>query len=82
MSNAPLSSDSAAIEESSTTTRRFITPLRAAGQALGFWTAVLTPFLYLPLLTQLSTTQELLAFLLLFLINVGGLLAGRNYRRE
>jgi short subunit fatty acids transporter len=88
MSNAPLSSDSPTLEESPTTIRRLVarlgrlpTALRAAGRALGFWTAVIVPFLYLPLLTVHTTRQDLVAFLLLLLVNVVGLLAGRNYRK-
>jgi short subunit fatty acids transporter len=89
MSNTPLSSDSASLEESPTTIHRLIArlggfsaALRTAGRALGFWTAVIVPLFYLPLLTVLTTTQDLFAFLLLLLVNVVGLLAGRNYRRN
>jgi hypothetical protein len=88
MSNASLTSDSKTLEESPTTTHRLRSALhslsatvRSAGAALGFWTAVVTPFLYLPLLSELTTTQDLLAFLCLLLINVIGLFAGRNHNK-
>ena len=52
-------------------------------EAIGFWSAVALPFLYLPLLfTGITTDAELLTFLGLFALNLAALLAGHGYKRD
>lgn len=86
MSNASLPSDSSTLEESRTRGRVSATvrtiPALVVGtcRTVGFWTAVGLPFLYVPLLTVgLDSTQDLLLFLVLLLVNVAALFAGRNH---
>jgi hypothetical protein len=48
-----------------------------------YWSAVLLPVIYIPLLlTRLHTTQDLLLFLALFGLHVIALFGGRTHRRE
>lgn len=48
-----------------------------------YWSAILLPVLYIPiLLTRLHTTEELLLFLGLFGLHVVALIGGRSYRPE
>lgn len=52
-------------------------------EVVGFWTAVVLPFLYVPLLvTGISTQGELLTFVGLVALNVAALLAGHGHERE
>lgn len=50
--------------------------------ALGFWTAVVLPFLYLPLLADGFTGNDPLAFAGLLALNLVALVAGHGYRRD
>lgn len=51
-------------------------------EVVGFWTAVVLPFLYVPLLTTgISTQGELLTFVGLVALNAAALLAGHDHRR-
>ena len=57
----------------------FTTPV----EAVGFWSAVALPFLYLPLLfTGIASQGELLTFLGLLALNLAALLAGHGYKRD
>lgn len=48
-----------------------------------YWSAILLPVIYIPLLlTRLHTTEELLLFLVLFGLHVVALIGGRSYRRD
>ncbi len=48
-----------------------------------YWSAILLPVVYIPLLLmRLHTTEELLLFLVLFGLHVVALIGGRSYRRE
>lgn len=49
---------------------------------LGFWTSILVPFAYLPVLYGTDGTEQLFGLLALVLVNVLGLLAGHNYSRR
>lgn len=51
-------------------------------EAIGFWTAVVLPFLYLPLLANGFTGNDPLAFAGLLALNVVALVAGHGYRRD
>lgn len=51
-------------------------------EAVGFWTAVVLPFLYLPLLADGFTGNDPLAFAGLLALNVVALIAGHGYRRN
>lgn len=52
-------------------------------QILGFWTAVVLPFLYLPLLAVgLETVSRLTAFLGLLALNILALLVGHPHNRD
>jgi hypothetical protein len=89
MSNASLHSESDSLEESSALHERFTRRLQSAlpaavsaGRAVGFWTAVGLPVLYLPLLAHgLDGTQDVLVFLGLLLVHLVALFGGRNYAR-
>lgn len=51
-------------------------------RAVGFWLAVIIPFLYLPLVYRGFTSQiAILAFVGLVLLNVVALVVGHGYRR-
>ncbi|MDY6818899.1 MAG: hypothetical protein SVG88_09570 [Halobacteriales archaeon] len=51
--------------------------------ALGFWSAIALPALYLPLLvTGLDSVDDLLVFLGLFAIHLVSLYVGRTHRRD
>lgn len=57
--------------------------LVGALQTVSFWTAVVTPLVYLPLLlTGLQTDVELLAFVALLALNVAGLVVGHSHKRH
>lgn len=58
------------------------TYVRRPLEALGFWTAVVLPFLYLPLLADGFTGNDPLAFAGLLTLNVLALVAGHGYRRD
>jgi uncharacterized membrane protein len=48
----------------------------------GFWTAIVLPFLYVPLLaTGLSTAAETATFLALLVLNLAALYVGHAYGR-
>jgi hypothetical protein len=85
MSNASLHSDAT---ESSRTNRRLAAralpaSILAKGRALGFWTAIGLPFLYIPLLAiGLENRHDLLLFLALLVVHVLALFAGRSHRRS
>lgn len=52
-------------------------------EVVGFWAAVVLPFLYLPLLfTGISSQSELLTFLGLIALNLAALLAGHGHKRD
>ncbi len=51
-------------------------------EAVGFWTAVVLPFLYLPLLADGFTGNDPLAFGALLALNVAALVVGHGYRRD
>ena len=52
-------------------------------EAMAFWTAIALPFLHVPLLfTGLETTDQVLAFMGLLLLNVIALVLGHGYRRQ
>jgi hypothetical protein len=56
--------------------RMVVDPIRR----IAFWTAILLPFLYVPLLaTGLSSTAALIAFMLLVSVNVVALYVGQSY---
>lgn len=64
-------------------------PIRRVGRllvwgsrAVAFWTAILLPFLYVPLLVGGLTGQELLVFGGLLVVNVVALVAGHDYARR
>lgn len=58
--------------------RRLIAaPLRFAG----FWSAVVLPFLYVPLLTSGLTPAETTTFVGLLVLHVVALVAGHDYKR-
>lgn len=51
-------------------------------RAIGFWLAVVVPFLYLPLLVRgFAGPSEVLAFVGLLLLNVVALVVGHGHRR-
>lgn len=86
MSNAPHYSD----RGDPAPTAKAVTVLETAGQiaikqtrALGFWSAVALPFLYLPLLAAgLETVTETTAVLALLVLNLLALLVGRGYNTD
>lgn len=52
-------------------------------EVVGFWSAVVLPFLYVPLLfTGISSQGELLTFLGLLALNLAALLAGHGHKRD
>lgn len=52
-------------------------------KGIAFWTAIVLPFLYLPLLaTGLQSRATILAFVLLVGLNVAALLVGHPYGSE
>lgn len=52
-------------------------------EVVGFWSAVVLPFLYVPLLlTGISTQGELLTFVGLLVLNLAAFLAGHGHKRE
>lgn len=52
-------------------------------KAIAFWTAIVLPFLYLPLLaTGLESRGTIVAFVLLVALNVAALLVGHPYANE
>lgn len=89
MSNASLHSDSNSLDEPNSLhervaryVRNTIPAARTAGRAAGFWSAVTIPLVYLPLLAAgLDTTQDVSLFLSLLLLNLVGLVVGRNHAR-
>ncbi|WP_255494073.1 hypothetical protein [Halarchaeum sp. CBA1220] len=57
--------------------------LRRPLEAIGFWSAVVLPFLYVPLvLSGLQSTGTQYAFALLVALHVVALVAGRGYHAE
>lgn len=47
-----------------------------------YWSAILLPLIYLPLLvSRIETTQELVVFLVLVGLHIVALIGGRSYRR-
>ena len=60
-----------------------LVPRRAGSiRKVGFWTAIVLPFLYVPLLaTGLSTASETATFLALLGVNLLALYVGHAYRR-
>lgn len=49
-------------------------------KGIAFWTAIVLPFLYLPLLaTGLTSTSTVVAFVLLVALNVAALVVGHPY---
>jgi 4-amino-4-deoxy-L-arabinose transferase-like glycosyltransferase len=57
--------------------------LRSAIVRAMYWSAILLPVIYIPLLlTRLHTTDELLLFLVLFGLHIVTLIGGRSHRRE
>jgi hypothetical protein len=54
--------------------------LVGAVRTVSFWTGVVTPFVYIPLLlTGLGTDLELVAFVALLALNVAGLVVGHSH---
>lgn len=50
---------------------------------IAFWSAIVLPFLYIPLLaTGLDSRSMVLTFLLLVVLNAAALLVGHRYDRE
>lgn len=61
---------------------RVVSPLATPIRATGFWSAIVLPFLYVPLLARgLATAGETGAFLGLLAVNLLALYVGRSYRR-
>lgn len=61
---------------------RLVPHLIDAVRKTGFWTAIVLPFLYVPLLaTGLSTAAETLTFLALLGSNLVALYVGHTYRQ-
>ncbi|GAD52830.1 hypothetical protein MBEHAL_1590 [Halarchaeum acidiphilum MH1-52-1] len=57
--------------------------LRKPIEALGFWSAIALPFLYVPLVVSgLQTTSAQYACILLIVLHVVSLVAGREYHAE
>lgn len=64
------------LDSVSTACRRFAHPVRA----VGFWSAIALPFLYVPLLaTGLATTAELMVFMSLLAANVVAIALGHSH---
>jgi hypothetical protein len=62
---------------------RYGSGLKSRVTTIAFWTAIVLPFLHLPLLaTGLETTSVLLAFTALVALNVVAVLVGQPHRRE
>jgi hypothetical protein len=52
-------------------------------EVISFWSAIVLPFLYVPLLLAgISTQGELLTFISLLALNVAAFLAGHSHKRE
>jgi hypothetical protein len=87
MSSPSIRSDSNSLDESNTTRDRCADVLGAVKRsvflqlrAVGFWTAVALPFLYVPLLTfGLDERTHAIAFLGLLALNLVALLVGRGH---
>lgn len=61
---------------------RTVPPLAAQIRAASFWSAIVLPFLYVPLLTRgLTTAGETATFLGLLTVNLLALYVGRSHRR-
>ncbi|ERH10400.1 MAG: hypothetical protein J07HX64_02174 [halophilic archaeon J07HX64] len=61
---------------------RLTSALRSLVRAVAFWTAVLLPFAYVPLLaTGLESLPLALTFLALMTVNVCALVVGQSHRR-
>ncbi|MFB6078777.1 MAG: hypothetical protein ABEJ80_07355 [Halarchaeum sp.] len=57
-----------------------LSALRRPVEALGFWSAVVLPFLYVPLvLSGLESANTWIAFVALVLLHVVSLVVGRGY---
>ncbi|WP_207890186.1 hypothetical protein [Natrarchaeobius chitinivorans] len=64
------------------TLERVVPPLAEPIRRAGFWTAIVIPFLYVPVLANgLTTWLESSLFLCLLVINVLALYVGHAYRR-
>lgn len=87
MTSPSIGSDSSSFDESETARDRFVDVFSAARRmlflqlrAVGFWTAVALPFLYVPLLLfGLEEQSHAVAFLGLLVLNLVALLVGRSY---
>lgn len=63
--------------------RRSLSLLHRQVQATGFWTAVVLPFLHVPLLLSgLETTTETSLFVALIAVNLLALVVGHGYSPE
>jgi len=81
MSNAsPLNTDSATSEGSSASSVRQIDP-QFTVRFVGFWTAVIVPFVFLGLTVLGTTGQSPLLLTGLLVANVAGLVLGKDYKR-
>lgn len=60
-----------------------VTQLMVPFEMLGFWSAIVLPALYLPLLiVGIDSTSELFVFLALFAAHAVALFLGRSYGRD
>lgn len=65
------------------TTRNSETPLLEGIRALSFWSAIVLPFLYIPLLVAgLDTVTRSIAFLGLLSLNIATLVISHSYRPD
>ena len=88
MSKAPISSERYAltdddVDRAATIARRAGTVAIEQTRAIGFWSAVALPFLYVPVLaTGLETVTETGIVLVLLALNLLAILAGRGYNAD
>lgn len=62
---------------------RYGTGLKTGVTSLAFYTAIILPFLHVPLLvTGLESTSAALAFVVLLALNVVAVIAGQPHRRD
>lgn len=72
-----------ALQGGSTVARQSLSVLRQQVQVAGFWTAVVLPFLHVPLLLSgLETATDTWLFVALIALNVLALVVGHGYRPE
>lgn len=74
--NPPLSNNLPEIRE------QFTGTVARSVQAVAFWLAVALPFLYVPLVLNGFSGQEVVAFVALLAVNVVSLVVSHDYHRE